>query len=109
MSDRISILTDETFSHEVSSTTAPLLVDFWAPWCGPCRLVAPVLEDLAGQYEGRVKITKLNVDDNPRTASTFHITSIPTVLVFKGGELVEQIVGARPREYFQTVIEKHLG
>ena len=109
MSDRISVLTDETFASEVSSSAAPLLVDFWAPWCGPCRLVAPVLEDLAGQYEGRIKITKLNVDDNPRTASSFHITSIPTLLVFKGGELVDQIVGARPREYFQAVIEKHLG
>ena len=89
--------TDATFKDEVLDNELPTLVDFWAPWCGPCRMVAPVVEELAEEYEGKVSFYKLNTDDNPQVASTYGIRSIPTLLVFKGGEPVGQIVGFRPK------------
>ena len=98
-------VTDQTFSREVLSFSGPVLVDCWAPWCGPCRMVAPVLEQLASEYAGRVKITKLNVDENPATASQYGIQSIPTMLLFKGGNHLNSLVGALPRQE----IERHLG
>ncbi len=90
-------VTDDTFQSEVLENNVPVLVDFWAPWCGPCRMVAPVVEELADEYAGRVAFYKLNTDDNPRVATTYGIRSIPTLLVFKGGEPVGQIVGFRPK------------
>ena len=90
-------VTDDSFQSEVLENHVPVLVDFWAPWCGPCRMVAPIVEELADEYAGRVAFYKLNTDDNPRVATTYGIRSIPTLLVFKGGEPVGQIVGFRPK------------
>jgi len=97
-------ITDHTFTDEVLSHNGPVLVDCWAPWCGPCKMVAPVLEQLAQKYSGKVKITKLNVDENPHTASRYTIQSIPTMLLFKNGQKVDTLVGALPR----AELEKHL-
>ncbi len=97
-------ITDKTFHSEVLSSPGPVIVDCWAPWCGPCHMVAPVLEQLASEYSGRVKIVKLNVDENPKTASQYSIQSIPTMLFFKNGELVNTSIGALPK----NEIEKHL-
>jgi thioredoxin 2 len=91
-------ITDNTFDSEVLSTAGPVLVDCWAPWCGPCRMVGPVLEQLAREYAGRVKIAKLNVDENPRIASRYSIRSIPTMLLFNRGEMVNSMVGALPKQ-----------
>jgi thioredoxin 2 len=90
-------ITDRTFQREVMDWPGAVLVDCWAPWCGPCRMVAPVLDQLASEYAGRVKIAKLNVDENPGTASQFGIQSIPTLLLFKGGRLVDKVIGALPK------------
>ncbi|MBI2761304.1 MAG: thioredoxin [Chloroflexi bacterium] len=90
-------VTDQTFESEVIKADVPVLVDFWAPWCGPCRMVAPIVEELAGEYEGKVNFYKLNTDENPAVSSRYGIRSIPTLLVFKGGEPVGQIVGFRPK------------
>jgi thioredoxin 1 len=89
--------TDTTFQADVLDNDIPVLVDFWAPWCGPCRMVAPIVEELAEEYDGKVKFVKLNTDDNPQVAGKYGIRSIPTLLVFKGGEQVSQIVGFRPK------------
>ena len=90
-------VTDANFDTEVIKAETPVLVDFWAPWCGPCRMVAPVVEELSQEYAGKVKFVKLNTDDNVRTASQYGIRSIPTLLVFKGGEPVGQIIWFRPK------------
>jgi len=89
--------TDTTFQTDVLDNDTPVLVDFWAPWCGPCRMVAPIVEELAEEYDGKVKFVKLNTDDNPQVAGKYGIRSIPTLHVFKGGEPVSQIVGFRPK------------
>jgi thioredoxin 1 len=91
-------VTDNTFEQEVLQSAQPVLVDFWAVWCGPCRAVAPIVEELAGEYEGQLKVMKLDVDDNPRTAVAYGVQSIPTLLVFKDGKPAERIVGAVPKK-----------
>lgn len=101
-------LTDETFAKDVLESTGPVLVDFWAPWCGPCRAVAPVLDQVAADYAGRVTVAKLNVDENQLTASQYGIRSIPAIALFVGGELVDGMVGAAPRSYFAQMLDKHL-
>ena len=90
-------VTDANFDTEVLKSEQPVLVDFWAPWCGPCRMVAPIVDELSAEYDGKVKFVKLNTDDNIRVATQYQIRSIPTLLVFKGGEPVGQIIGFRPK------------
>jgi thioredoxin 1 len=90
-------VTDNSFEQEVLKAPKPVLVDFWAPWCGPCRMVAPIVDELAEEYDGKVEFVKLNTDDNPNTAIKYGIRSIPTLLVFKDGQPVGQIIGARPK------------
>ena len=104
VSDRPVDITDRTFQDEILKHPGPILLDCWAPWCGPCKMVAPVLEELASEYAGRVKIAKLNVDENPATASKYAIQSIPTMLFFKNGKEVDKVVGALPK----SEIEQHL-
>ncbi|WML30515.1 thioredoxin [Neobacillus sp. OS1-32] len=102
----ISHITDQNFSAEISSGL--VLVDFWAPWCGPCKMIAPVLEELDAEMGDKVKIKKLDVDDNPQTASNFGVMSIPTLLVFKNGEVVDKVVGFQPKEALASVLQKHI-
>ncbi len=101
-------VSDNEWNDEVLSSDTPVLVDFWAPWCGPCRMVAPVVDELAEEYDGKVKFVKLNTDDNIETASKYGIRSIPTIMVFKGGEAVEQVVGFRPKSELKKSLDKAL-
>lgn len=101
-------VTDATFEKEVIQSTEPVLVDFWAAWCGPCRMIAPILEEMAPEYAGKLKIAKVDVDVNPMTATKFGIRSIPTLLVFKNGQVVEQIVGAMPKKMLTDKVNVHL-
>jgi len=99
---------DATFQQEVLNSDIPVLVDFWAPWCGPCRMVAPVVDEIADLYAGRIKVVKVNTDDNPEVASTYGIQSIPTLMVFKGGAKVDWVVGAVPKATLASTLDKHL-
>ncbi len=101
-------VTDSTFKQEVLDSQVPVLVDFWAPWCGPCRMVAPVVEEIAQQYNGQIKVVKLNTDENPNIASQYGIRSIPTLMIFKGGERVDMVVGAVPKTTLSNTLEKYL-
>ncbi len=101
-------VTDSTFKQEVLESEVPVLVDFWAPWCGPCRMVAPIVDEISTQYEGQVKVVKLNTDENPAVASQYGIRSIPTLMIFKGGERVDMVVGAVPKTTLATTLEIYL-
>ena len=96
-------LTDSTFENEVIQSNQPVLVDFWATWCPPCKAIAPAIEELAGEYDGRAKVAKLDVDDNPATAARFNVRSIPTLLFFQNGKVVDQIVGSVPKHILDPV------
>jgi thioredoxin 1 len=102
-------LTDSTFDREVLNSDVPVLVDFWAEWCGPCRMMEPTIEAIAADYAGKVKVGKLNVDDNGATAMRFNIRGIPTLLLFKGGKVVDQRVGAVGKSEVQKMLDAHLG
>jgi thioredoxin 1 len=101
-------VTDASFKEEVLDSEVPVLVDFWAPWCGPCRMVAPVVDEIAEQYAGQVKVVKLNTDENPNVASQYGIRSIPTLMIFKGGQRVDMVVGAVPKTTLANTLEKYL-
>jgi len=105
MAGKTVAITDEEFEQKVLQSETPVMVDFWAPWCGPCRAVAPILEDLAGEYGDQVMIAKVNTDDNPRYMVQYGIMGIPTVLFFKGGQLVDRVVGAGPKSFYKTRID----
>jgi thioredoxin 1 len=102
-------LTDTNFDDEVLKADEPVLVDFWAPWCGPCRMIAPILDELAKEYDGKVKICKLNVDENPAMASYYRITSIPCLKFFKQGKVVDEIIGMSPKEVIAERLDKLIG
>ena len=108
MGNKTLELTDANFATTVEQSDVPVLVDFWAPWCGPCRLVAPVVEQLAESYSGRLQVAKLNTDDNPSVASQFNIRSIPTLLFFKNGQVVDTVIGAVPKDKLQQKVEEVL-
>jgi len=105
----VSEFTDDNFSSEVLGSDDPVLVDFWAPWCGPCRQIAPLIEALAGENGGSIKIGKVNIDENPQSAHDYGVQSIPTLMVFKGGEVVERFVGPQPKVRLQEALDEAKG
>lgn len=108
MSTFVKSVTDASFEADVLKSPIPVLVDFWAPWCGPCRIVAPTLDRIAEQYAGRVTIAKVNVDENPATSMQYGIRSIPTIALFHGGEIVNGVVGVAPEAHFATMLDEVL-
>ena len=107
MSNEIQV-TDANFEAEVEKSNIPVLVDFWAPWCGPCRMIGPVIDELAKEYAGKVKVCKLNTDENQDTAAKYQISAIPTILLFKGGKLAQQLVGLQPKEELKRQLDELL-
>ena len=99
---------DASFEEDVLKSDTPVLVDFWAPWCGPCRMLAPTVDAISEEYEGKVKVGKVNTDENPQIATQHQINSIPTLMIFKGGEVVERMVGALPKEKITEKLDAHL-
>lgn len=106
--ENVQTFTDTNFESIVLGAGGPVLVDFWAEWCGPCKRLGPTIDALAGEYAGKVTIGKLNVDENPNTAIKFQIRGIPAVLLFKGGKVVESVVGLVPKEDFKQILDKHI-
>jgi len=102
----VAEVTDQSFDTEILQSDTPAIVDFWAEWCVPCRAIAPIIADLAAAYGGQVKVVKMNVDENPATPARYQVRAIPTVLAFKGGTVVEQITGARPKSAFEAMAKK---
>ncbi|HXN64180.1 MAG TPA: thioredoxin [Candidatus Acidoferrales bacterium] len=111
MADNVAAVSDSNFQTEVieASKTQPVMVDFWASWCRPCLMLAPTVAEIATQYAGKLKVVKMNVDENVNSPGQYNIRGIPTLLVFKGGQVAEQIVGAVPKENIQKALERHIG
>ena len=106
--DKVIHIKEAEFDETVVSSDTPVLVDFWAPWCGPCHMIAPIVEELATEYDGRVKMTKVNVDENPNVAAKYGIRSIPTILLFKGGQVQDQVIGAVAKDELSKKLESVL-
>ncbi len=106
--DNVTQVSDASFDGDILKSAVPVLVDFWAPWCGPCRSVAPIVEDLANQYAGKIKVAKINVDESTEVATRYQITSIPTFILFKDGQVAETARGALPKSEFVKLIDRHL-
>ena len=104
----VSQVSDASFDGDILKSAVPVLVDFWAPWCGPCRSVAPIVDDLATQYAGKLKVAKINVDESTEVATRYQITSIPTFILFKNGEVADRALGALPRSEFVKLIDRHI-
>jgi len=107
-SEKIVTVTNDNFDNEVLKAATPILVDFWAAWCGPCRMIAPVLDELAEEMDGKVRFAKLNVDENQQIAYQFQVSSIPTFILFKDGKMADRMMGAMPKSAFQSFIERNL-
>ncbi len=108
MSDNVLELNDDNFQTTLSSTDQPVLVDFWAPWCGPCKMLAPTIDELAEDYSGKVQVGKVNTDDSRQVAIDHQISAIPTLMLFKGGEVVERVSGLQPKEQLAALLDKHI-
>nr|YP_007947754.1 thioredoxin [Neoporphyra haitanensis]YP_009027509.1 thioredoxin [Neoporphyra perforata]YP_009237321.1 thioredoxin [Wildemania schizophylla]YP_010925541.1 thioredoxin [Neoporphyra dentata]YP_536906.1 thioredoxin [Neopyropia yezoensis]P50254.1 RecName: Full=Thioredoxin; Short=Trx [Neopyropia yezoensis]AIA21254.1 thioredoxin [Pyropia kanakaensis]ALL97182.1 thioredoxin [Pyropia endiviifolia]AGG37003.1 thioredoxin [Neoporphyra haitanensis]AGH27550.1 thioredoxin [Neopyropia yezoensis]AGQ1705 len=104
----VSQVTDASFKQEVINNNLPVLVDFWAPWCGPCRMVSPVVDEIAEEYESSIKVVKINTDDNPTIAAEYGIRSIPTLMIFKAGERVDTVIGAVPKSTLASTLNKYI-
>ena len=108
VSDKIVYVSDDTFDEEVLQSDLPVLVDFWADWCGPCKMIAPILDEISDEYDGRLKVTKLNIDDNPNTPPKFGIRGIPTLMMYKGGEVEATKVGAVSKSQLTAFIDSNI-
>jgi len=104
----VNIINDSSFAQEINKDGAPVIVDFWAAWCGPCKMLSPVIDELSSEYGEKARFFKLNVDENPVTSMQFNVASIPTVIIFKNGKLAETLVGFRPKQAFKSAIDKYI-